>query len=128
MFFLILIMALMIGFIFASVIIHEYGHALVAEMLGWKRHGMTLRWFGASYKIEINQEKPTDIWKIAAGGLIATLALFALGLWLSLIAPVFLILAYLNFFIFAFNVLPFKGLDGYYIAKGAIGYFRRPNG
>lgn len=128
MFYLIFILSLMVIFIIGSVYVHEYGHALIAKMLRWKTHGMEWRWFGAGYKVEINKDRPQDIWMIAAGGLIATFSLFALGLWVSLILPAFLMLAYFNFFIFIMNILPFKGLDGYYIGKYIIGRYRHPSG
>jgi Zn-dependent protease len=127
MFYLILILLTVFIFIIGSVYAHEYGHALFARMIGWKTHGMQWRWFGAGYKVEINQERPGDIWIITSGGLIATFLLFAIGLWLSLVFPVFAILAGLNFFIFVFNILPFPGLDGFYIAKAIIKHYRRPS-
>lgn len=91
---------------------------------------MTVDWKkgAVGMKVEINQNNPEDIWKIAAGGLIASLALFAISIWFSLLSPVFLMLAIINFFIVAVNIIPLKGSDGYYIFRRAIRRFRHPNG
>lgn len=120
MLFLVFILLLLVLFITASYLVHEYSHALVARLVGWETMGMTIRWYGAGYKIKINQDKPKDIWKIAAGGLLGTALLILIGLSLSYIFPVFHILWGFNLVIFIINILPIKGLDGYYIVRGLV--------
>ena len=127
MFYLIFILLSLCLFIIISMLGHEYGHALAARLIGWKTHGMTIRWYGAGYKVEINDDKPEDIWKVAAGGLIISLFLFIFGLIFSLLWPGFLMLAYINFFILIFNIIPYKGLDGYYLWQRLTARFRHPS-
>jgi len=107
-------------FILSSYLTHEYSHAAVAKLLGWETHGMTIRWYGAGYKVKVNEEKPQDIWKIAAGGLIGTALLGLIGLAISYVYMPFYLLFGINFFIFIFNIIPIKGLDGYYVLRGLI--------
>jgi len=128
LFFVIFVLVVLALFILLSYGVHEYSHAGAAKLLGWETHGMTIRWYGAGYKIKIKEDKPTDIWKIAAAGLIGTSALALAALLLSFIFPIFYILFVINFFIFIFNIVPIKGLDGYYIANRIWSkYFQRPN-
>jgi len=128
MLFLIFVLVVLAGFILLSYGVHEYSHAGAAKLLGWETHGMTIRWYGAGYKIKIKEDNPRDIWKIAAAGLLGTAILGTLGFLLSLVFPIFFILFILNFFIFIFNIVPLKGLDGYYLANALIEYFQHPSG
>lgn len=129
MIYLILILLILFIFMLISVYVHEYSHALFAKLLGWKLHGMTMNWKRGSmgYKVEINEDNPQDLWKIAAGGLLGSLALMLVSLGFSILWPGFLMLVYINFFIVLINIIPFKGSDGYYIFKRVIKYFRHPN-
>jgi len=128
LFFVIFVLVVLALFILLSYGVHEYSHAGAAKLLGWETHGMTIRWYGAGYKVKIKEDKPTDIWKIAAAGLVGTVALALAALLLSFIFPIFYILFVINFFIFIFNIVPIKGLDGYYIANRIWSkYFQRPN-
>lgn len=117
-------------FLILSIWFHEYSHALAAKILGWKTHGMTIVWKKAAigYKIEINQDKPEDIWKIAAAGLLGTIILSMTALFFSFIFPIFSILFYMNIGILLINLIPISGSDGTYLWKRIKAHFRRPSG
>ena len=108
--------------LFASIILHELGHALVARRYGVQMGGITLFIFGGV--AEMNDEPPGPIAElfIAIAGPIVSLLLGVLALLVSMLettlglpAPVAGVIAYLgwvNTLLVVFNCIPAFPLDG----------------
>ncbi len=105
--------------LFASILIHEFSHSLVAMRNGLKINKITLFMFGGVASMSREVDDPHLELKIAAAGPAMTLLLIGVYLllaWLS--APVFLIktlfvtVAGINIGIFIFNMVPGFPLDG----------------
>ncbi len=107
---------------FASVVAHELSHSLVARAGGIKIEKVTLFIFGGVAQME---EEPTSPWReftmaIAGPGMSVALAALFFGALVTLealsapavlTAPM-LYLAFINFYVAAFNLLPGFPLDG----------------
>lgn len=111
----------MIG-LFASLILHELSHSVVARRFGLPISGITLFVFGGVAQLEDEPANPqTEFW-MAIAGPIASLALAILFWILSALSvdaagltPHGTVLAYLalvNFVLMAFNLVPGFPLDG----------------
>ncbi len=105
--------------LFASVLAHEYGHALVARSQGIPVRSITLFILGGVAQLEREPETPgREAWMAIAGPLVsAALGAAALGAAFLLPGPeqVVAVLAYLgvaNLALLAFNLLPGFPLDG----------------
>ncbi len=106
---------------FASVVIHELAHSLVALRSGIEIREITLFIFGGVARITEEPKTPQMELKIAAVGPLSSFAL-ALGFWLiksiimslqpSLLGAVFDYLAWINLALGAFNLIPGFPLDG----------------
>jgi Zn-dependent protease len=127
---------------FASLILHELGHALAARRLGIPIVGIDLWAFGGLSHMRREPASAGEELKIAAAGPAVTLALFALCLGcVALLAtsgtvsdvaltrqgyktsPALALLGWLGFInaaLFLFNVVPAFPLDGGRIARGLI--------
>jgi Zn-dependent protease/CBS domain-containing protein len=108
--------------LFASIILHELGHSLVARRYQVPIRGITLFIFGGVAQMEREPDRPLAEFAIAIAGPIASF-LVALACWLLLQAtlalgmglPVAGVLAYLasiNVFLAVFNLVPAFPLDG----------------
>ena len=105
--------------LFASVLAHEYGHALVARSQGIPVRSITLFILGGVAQLEREPETPgREAWMAIAGPLVSA-ALGALTLGAAFLLPgpeqVVAVLAYLgvaNLALLAFNLLPGFPLDG----------------
>lgn len=126
---------------FASLILHELGHALVARRLGISISGIDLWFFGGLAKMERDPDSPGTEFKIAVAGPLVTLAVVAIcigvGIALSGTAdfgnaallqrgaapsPGMLLLGWLatiNTVLLVFNLVPGFPLDGGRIARAA---------
>lgn len=118
----------MLGFfavigIFASIVLHELGHSLVARRYGMEMRGITLHMFGGAAELEDEPTSPSaEFWVAAAGpatsfGLAAVLRLgaFAAAGLSSTELPIETLLRYLaglNLVLGIFNLLPAFPLDG----------------
>jgi Zn-dependent protease len=123
---------------FASIVLHELGHALVARREGIGISGIDLWFFGGIAKMEREAETPGEDFKVAAAGPAVTLLIAAVSLvgaialsetgdffdiarlndisaspGLALLGWLFLI----NAVLFAFNLIPAFPLDGGRIAR-----------
>jgi Zn-dependent protease len=107
--------------LFASVIAHEFAHALVARRLGIPIGGITLFLFGGVATILREPKKPADELKMALAGpaLSALLAALFTGLYFAAAgvnwlwgATFCLFLAFSNALVAAFNLLPAFPSDG----------------
>ncbi len=127
---------------FASLVLHEMGHALVARRLGIPIAGIDLWFFGGLSQMRREPQSAGEELKIAAAGPAVTLALFALCLGgVALLAtsgtvsavaltreslkttPVLALLGWLGFInaaLLLFNIVPAFPLDGGRIARAAI--------
>jgi Zn-dependent protease len=127
---------------FASLILHELGHALIARRLGIPIVGIDLWFFGGLSHMRREPANAGEEFKIAAAGPAVTLALFLLCLvaivllaangtvsdvalaregvkttpWLALLGW----LGFINLALFVFNVIPAFPLDGGRVARAAI--------
>jgi Zn-dependent protease len=127
---------------FASLILHELGHALMARRLGIPIAGIDLWAFGGLSQMRREPQTPGEELKIAAAGPAVTLALFVLCLGAvvalassgtvsdvalaregSKTTPALALLGWLGFInaaLFVFNVIPAFPLDGGRIARAVI--------
>jgi Zn-dependent protease len=127
---------------FASLVLHELGHALMARRLGIEVVGIDLWAFGGLSRMRREPASAGEEFKIAAAGPIVTLVLFALCLGaITLLArsgtvsdvalsngnikttPALALLGWLGFInaaLFVFNIVPAFPLDGGRIARALI--------
>jgi Zn-dependent protease len=128
--------------LFASLILHELGHALVARRQGIHVERIELFLFGGLTQMSRDAASPGEDFKIAAAGPLATLLFCVLCLGLDLvivgpsrllhaaefdtairITPVLLALSWLflwNLLLLVFNLVPAFPLDGGRIARSII--------
>ena len=108
--------------VFASVLVHEFGHSLLAQRLGVRIAGIELHFFGGVAKMVDLPKRPRDEILIAAAGPLTSfvlgLASYALGLSLQL--PFLLTLASVNLVLAIFNLLPALPMDGGRIFRAAL--------
>lgn len=99
---------------FASVLLHELGHALMARRLKVPIREIELHFFGGAAKMEGLPRTPGDEIAIAAAGPAVSFALaagaFAISAWTG--APLLGLLAKVNLFVGLFNLLPALPMDG----------------
>lgn len=120
---------------FASVLVHELGHSLVAVRRGVPVRRITLFIFGGAAQIEREADRPADELAIAAAGPATSLGLAALYAAVALAAPAAAVqavagwLARINVTLAVFNLLPGFPLDGGRLFRAALwqatGDFRR---
>jgi len=104
-----------IFFYVVSVVLHEYGHLLVARLLGYEVDGILFNVYGAGLKTN-NIYKPKDDILISIAGPLINIILIVLIVclwWLFPTSYVFT-LDFLksNLVVFVFNILPIYPLDG----------------
>jgi Zn-dependent proteases len=103
---------------FASVLVHEYGHVLVARLHGIDCRKITLHGLGGLAQLDQAPVRPRDEFLIAAAGpatsvgLYAALALAAEVLPQSPVQDFISVMAVVNIFIAGFNMIPAYPLDG----------------
>jgi len=99
---------------FASVVLHELGHALVARHLGVRVSGIELSFFGGAAKMVQLPRTANHELAIAAAGPAVSLALGGIGLGLGAITHVSLFawLGWTNLILAGFNLIPALPMDG----------------
>jgi Zn-dependent protease len=99
---------------FASVLLHELGHAVVARQLGVHVAGIELSFFGGAAKMAELPRRPKHEIAIAAAGPAVSLMLGGLGLGLGLAvgSPFIALVGWINFIIAGFNLIPALPMDG----------------
>jgi Zn-dependent protease len=127
---------------FASLVLHELGHALAARRLGIPVVGIDLWFFGGLLQMRRQPETAGEEFKVAAAGPAVTLVLFLLSVGLGVAlqsgsrfsdvalsqggittTPALALLgwlAFINALLFVFNIIPAFPLDGGRIARAAI--------
>ena len=108
--------------LFASIVVHEFSHSLVARRYGLEMRGIRLFVFGGVAQMDEEPENATAELMMAIAGPIASVAisvaafgLYLLGGQLGWVVPVMAVLLYLawiNGILAAFNMIPAFPLDG----------------
>src|ERR687897_967315 len=116
--------------LFICVLLHEFGHSLVAQRLGLEIHSITLLPLGGVSNLESLPEKPSDEVRITLAGPLVNVVLapifFGVGLlfgavprmptdlFMSIgsVGQFFVYLGYLNVVLAVFNLIPAFPLDG----------------
>jgi Zn-dependent protease len=128
--------------LFASLIVHELGHALVARRHGIEVRSIDLFLFGGITQMSRDAESPSEEFRVAAAGPAATLAVVIVCLVIDLaivgpnrlwhailldsgvrVTPVLLSLSWLllmNVLVLVFNLMPAFPLDGGRIARAVV--------
>ena len=99
---------------FASVLLHELGHALVARHLGVRIDRIELHFFGGAAQMTDHPRNAGDEIAIAAAGPAVSFALAGLSVLLAQVSGlgIFDLLARINLILGAFNLLPALPMDG----------------
>ncbi len=107
---------------FASILLHELGHALVARHLGVPVAGIELYFFGGAAKMVGQPKRAGDEIAIAAAGPAVSFALAGLGTLFGAITGFwfFQMFAWINLFVGAFNLIPALPMDGGRILRAAL--------
>lgn len=117
--------------LFASVVVHEMSHALVARRLGMPIGNITLFLFGGVASILREPGSPADELLMAAAGPAASVVLSLLFFGISALLPpgwaqdLCYLLAVSNLALAVFNLLPAYPSDGGRILRAVIWHFRR---
>jgi Zn-dependent protease len=124
--------------LFFCVLLHEFGHSLVAQRLGIEIHSITLLPIGGVSNLESLPDKSADEVKISVAGplvsVVLALMFFGVGLLLGAVPSTptdlftgfgsvgqfFFYLGYLNAVLAVFNLLPAFPLDGGRILRGLL--------
>ncbi|MFB2919415.1 site-2 protease family protein [Aerosakkonema funiforme] len=113
--------------LFASVLLHELGHSLVARSQGIKVSSITLFLFGGIASIDRESQTPGLAFQVAIAGPCVSIILFGLLNLLSYLLPALspaevLVahLANINLVLALFNLIPGLPLDGGQILKAAV--------
>jgi Zn-dependent protease/CBS domain-containing protein len=112
---------------FASILLHELGHAVQAKREGMEIEGITLWLFGGVAKFKGMFESAGAEFRIAIAGPLVSLALgvlFVAVAWLTKTSPeidgVAAWLGYINLMLLVFNLLPALPLDGGRVFRAAL--------
>jgi Zn-dependent protease len=118
--------------LFVSVLVHELAHSLVAVARGLQVKDIVLYMFGGASNIETEPEKPSDEFIISVVGPLTSLGLAGLFLLLGVLvtpsvgrvgawaASIFFYLAFINFILALFNLIPGFPLDGGRVLRSII--------
>ncbi len=113
--------------LFASVLLHEFAHSLVARRLGYPVEGITLFILGGVSNLRSEASKAIDEFVISVVGPLMSLAIAGIiGLAVviadgsSPVAAVFEYVAIINLLLAVFNMLPAFPLDGGRVMRAAI--------
>lgn len=108
--------------VFASVLVHEFGHSLVAQRLGVRIAGIELHFFGGVAKMVDLPKSPRDEILIAGAGpltsFVLAMASYAAGQ--ALLSPLLMSVAAINLVLAVFNLLPALPMDGGRIFRAAL--------
>jgi len=121
--------------LFASVILHEFGHALVARRLGLSIRGITLFFFGGVAEMDSEPPSPAAEFFVAIAGPAVSLGigifcattnfLFLSGAGLAAVSALVGYLAFINVILVAFNMMPAFPLDGGRVLRSVLWAWKR---
>jgi len=126
--------------LFGCVLLHEFGHSLVAKSYGIPVHHVTLFLFGGVAQMSLDPKRPRVEFFVAAAGPVVSLAIAVGGFWLSRLMAAGLpavathplagfyltgwvmlrYLVFVNVAIMLFNLLPGFPLDGGRILRASL--------
>src|ERR687896_302837 len=133
-----LVTALVIVALFICVVLHEYGHSLVAQRLGIEIKDITLLPIGGVARLKSLPERPMDEVKIAVAGPLVNVVLapifFAIGALLGAsplqpanilqggnsLGQIFAYLGLINIALVLFNLIPAFPMDGGRVLRGLL--------
>jgi len=121
--------------LFASVVLHEFGHAMMARQVGLSIRGITLFFFGGVAEMDSEPPSPVAEFLVAVAGP-AVSFLLAIGcfvtyglLWGVAVTPAALgvveYLGIINLFLLIFNLIPAFPLDGGRVLRSILWYWKR---
>lgn len=124
-FYLVSVLVIVLGYLdrfailFATILIHEAGHLVMARLLGWKLESLRFFGFGGilTYEGELNKNNKEDL-LVSLGGILFNLIFLLLLLSLNVeeLAPLhlkkFQYLVFAQKFVILFNLIPLPPLDG----------------
>ncbi|MFN0248210.1 MAG: site-2 protease family protein [Kofleriaceae bacterium] len=115
---------LVVSIAFASVLLHELGHAVVARRLGVDILGIELGFLGGAAKMAGMPRKANHEMAIAAAGPAVSLVLAGLGLGVGALVGSGLIstIGWINLVLAGFNLIPALPMDGGRILRAALTY------
>ena len=99
--------------VFIAVMVHEMAHAFVAHKKGYHVYGIEIGLFSGAASMDSNMHQADSI-PITAAGPLSNLLLMGLSYPLAGIIdqPYLIHFAYVNAFLFLFNILPIYPMDG----------------
>jgi Zn-dependent protease/CBS domain-containing protein len=112
--------------LYASVLLHEVSHALMARRFGFPVSSITLHFLGGMTAIEGESRRPKEEFLIAVVGPLTSLAVGAVGVGLALAAPEGLLelaagsLAVANLVVGVMNLVPGLPLDGGRVLRAGV--------
>ncbi len=120
-----------LGFLFGFVVLHELGHSLVAQRLGYRVRDITLLPFGGAARMESQPSRPGHEILIALSGPAVNVALallllplviaaVPLSVWSPAPAALAGILFFMNAMLAGFNLLPAFPMDGGRVLRGIL--------
>src|SRR5919199_3002616 len=133
-----LVTALVIVALFVCVVLHEFGHALVAQRLGIETKDITLLPIGGIARLQSLPERPMDEVKIAVAGPVVNVVLapifFGVAVLLGSspldpanilaggysVGQIFAYLGLINVALVAFNMIPAFPMDGGRVLRGLL--------
>lgn len=121
--------------LFASIVVHEFSHSLVANRLGIPMKGITLFIFGGVAEMGDEPPSPRSEFLMSIAGPICSILLaggffwlFKMGVWSSMpvaFSGTAAYLAYMNLILAGFNLLPAFPLDGGRILRSILWRFKQ---
>jgi Zn-dependent protease/CBS domain-containing protein len=133
-----LVTTVVIVALFLCVVLHEFGHSIVAQRLGIETKDITLLPIGGVARLKSLPEKPMDEVKIAVAGPLVNVVLapifFAIGVLLGAnplspanilqgtgsVGQVFVYLGVINVALVVFNMIPAFPMDGGRVLRGLL--------
>ena len=115
---------------FASIVLHELGHATVAQRLGVRIAAIDLHFLGGAAQMIDPPRSPRDEIAISIAGPAVSLALAGIGLGLgaALGVPFLATVGWINLVLGLFNLIPALPMDGGRVLRAAmvrrLGYIR----
>ncbi len=119
--------------LFGSIIVHELFHSLVARRFGLPMRGITLFVFGGIAEMEQEPQSAKAEFMMAIAGPLASIGIgfvfYALavaggGAWPVPVVGVVAYLAWINWILAAFNLIPAFPLDGGRVLRAALWHFK----